>query len=193
MSRWRFWAAQIVWFLAAGIAAANATSSNGDGTAVMIALFGGFIMSGFLLKWGSSKQEKQQESRIQSFMIPRVIATGFMWLMYLMGIFISVESIGGWAILLALVLMIPLIAVSALMWSWERISGVKDSRMMGATENQEKRKRERLDNVLRDLSSNDLMSLKQRLMNGSVDDDILYDEMLGDDGELVTMDEILRR
>lgn len=53
----------------------------------------------------------------------------------------------------------------------------------------EKRKRERIDSVLRDLSSEDLMRLRQRLMDGTVNDDVLYDEMMGDDGELVHMNE----
>lgn len=192
MTRWRFWITQFIWMIAL-VAGGMTAFESGNDESIPLALLIGFVITGFMMKWGASKKQSQeQESRIQSFMTPRVITTGFMWLTYLTGIFISVGEIGAWAILLALVLMIPLIAVSALMWTWERISGVKQARMLDGTEHQEKRKRERLDNVLRDLSSNELMRLKQRLMDGSVDDDMLYNEMIGDDGELVTMDEMLQ-
>lgn len=54
---------------------------------------------------------------------------------------------------------------------------------------QEKVKRERIDTVLRDLSSEELIALKNRLSDGIVDDDLLYDRMrLSDDGELVAME-----
>jgi|GEM_PF-1668045 len=49
----------------------------------------------------------------------------------------------------------------------------------------EKRKRERLDNVLRDLSDEDLLILQKRLQNGAIDDSVLYDRLMGDDGEIV--------
>jgi hypothetical protein len=49
----------------------------------------------------------------------------------------------------------------------------------------EKRKRDRLDAVLRDLSDDDLLRLKQRLSDGTVQDDNLYDMIVGDDGELI--------
>lgn len=188
MTRWRFWLSQFIWVIALIAGAATAVDTGNEGS-IPIALFVGFFMTGFILKWGSSKQEQRQESRIESFMMPRVIATGFMWLMYLAGIFISVEEIGGWAIGLALVLMIPLIVVSALMWSWERISGVKEARLLNNNEKQEKRKRDRIDSVLRDLSSDDLKRLKNRLSDGTLDEDLLYDQIVGDDGELVHMDE----
>jgi hypothetical protein len=184
MTRWRFWITQIFWLSAATTAALTA-SRGSEGSLVMIGLLASFVISGFLMKWGSTKHGQEQETRIQSFMIPRVIATAFMWLMYLAGIFVSVTEIGGWAILLALVLMIPLIAVSGLMWTWERISGVKQARMLNATEHQEKRKREGIDSVLRDLSDDDLLRLRERLVDGSVNDEFLYEQLVGDDGELM--------
>jgi hypothetical protein len=184
MTRWRFWAAQFVWAIAL-IAGGMTAFENGTDESIPFALLIGFVLTGFILKWGSTKQEQRQESGLQSYMIPRLLVTGFMWLMYLAGIFISVSEIGGWAIVLALVLMIPLIAVSALIWSWERISGVKDAHILSASENQEKRKRDRIDTVLRDLSSEDLMRLRERLADGTVDDELLYNGFVGDDGELV--------
>jgi len=49
----------------------------------------------------------------------------------------------------------------------------------------EKRKRDRIDSVLRDLSSEDLQRLKQRLGDGTLDDDVLYDEFVGDDEDVL--------
>ena len=49
----------------------------------------------------------------------------------------------------------------------------------------EKRKRERIDAVLRDLSNEDLKRLKQRLEDGIISEEMLYDQIVGDDGELV--------
>lgn len=53
-------------------------------------------------------------------------------------------------------------------------------------EQTEKRKRANLDTVLRDLSDDDLVRLRQRLQDGTVDDEVLYDNLVGDDGELLT-------
>ena len=53
------------------------------------------------------------------------------------------------------------------------------------TEDVEKRKRERIDSVLRDLSNEDLLVLQQRLQDGNIDDDLLYEHIVGDDGELI--------
>ena len=53
------------------------------------------------------------------------------------------------------------------------------------TESVEKRKRERLDSVLRELSNDDLIELRRRLQDGTIDDELLYEQMVGDDGELV--------
>ena len=47
-----------------------------------------------------------------------------------------------------------------------------------------KSKRERIDNMLRDMSDNELLELKQRLSTGEMNDDNILD-YLGDDGELV--------
>jgi len=52
-------------------------------------------------------------------------------------------------------------------------------------DSEEKRKRDRLDAVLRDLSDDELIRLRERLSDGSVNDDILYDHLLGEDGELI--------
>ena len=110
-------------------------------------------------------------------------ATAVMWLSYLGMIWFSFSQLGVWSILLAFVLMMPLMGGMAFMWTSK--SGERREPMIKIESGEnEKRKRERLDAVLRDLSSEDLMRLKERLMDGSVDDDVLYDRMVGDDGEL---------
>ena len=50
---------------------------------------------------------------------------------------------------------------------------------------QEKTKRERIDTMLRDMSDDELLELKQRLSDGDYSDDTILD-FIGDDGELVT-------
>ncbi len=54
-----------------------------------------------------------------------------------------------------------------------------------ATDEEEKRKRERIDTVLRDLSNDDLLALRERLQDGNINDEILYEQMVGDDGEFI--------
>jgi hypothetical protein len=49
----------------------------------------------------------------------------------------------------------------------------------------EKRKRERLDSVLRDLSDEDLLRLRQRLNDGTINEDALEEGLIGEDGELL--------
>lgn len=49
----------------------------------------------------------------------------------------------------------------------------------------EKAKRERIDTMLRDMSDEELLALKNRLSDGDVSEDTILD-FIGDDGELVT-------
>lgn len=73
---------------------------------------------------------------------------------------------------------------TGLIWSMDG-----SSNQSATMTDQEKVKRERIDTVLRDLSSEELIALKNRLSDGIVDDDLLYDRMrLSDDGELVAME-----
>ncbi len=57
------------------------------------------------------------------------------------------------------------------------------ARSRDAVSDEEKRKRDRLDAVLRELSDADLVRLRQRLSTGEINDDVLYRELVGDDGE----------
>lgn len=52
----------------------------------------------------------------------------------------------------------------------------------------EKRKRERIDSVLRELSDEDLMRLKQRLIDGTINDEMIEQQIVGEDGELMYME-----
>lgn len=113
----------------------------------------------------------------------KAAATVIMWLTYLAMIWFALGELGGWAILLAFVLMMPLMGGMAFMWT----TGNKEAAIhieRAKQDNSEKRKRERLDSVLRDLSDDDLLRLRERLNDGSIDDDVLYDRIVGDDGEL---------
>jgi hypothetical protein len=95
------------------------------------------------------------------------------------------SQLGRWSILLAFVMMMPLIPIMGIMWgSFKSDSSEKRDRAR-SSDAIEKRKRDRLDAVLRDLSDDDLRRLKQRLTDGTIDDEQLYDRLVGDDGELV--------
>lgn len=56
------------------------------------------------------------------------------------------------------------------------------------TSNHEKAKRERIDNMLRDMSDDELLELKKRLSDGDMSEDTILD-FIGDDGELVMRQE----
>lgn len=49
----------------------------------------------------------------------------------------------------------------------------------------EKRKRENIDSVLRDLSDEDLLRLRRRLLDGTIKDYALEEALVGEDGELL--------
>jgi hypothetical protein len=49
----------------------------------------------------------------------------------------------------------------------------------------EKKKREHIDSVLRDLSDEDLLRLRRRLLDGTINDERLEDALVGEDGEIV--------
>jgi hypothetical protein len=111
----------------------------------------------------------------------KALASVFMWLTYLAMVYFSLDQLGGWSMLMAFILMLPLMGGMAFMWTTQQNSKPV---VQIHTSDSEKRKRERLDSVLRDLSDEDLMRLKERLMDGTVDDEVLYDRIVGDDGEL---------
>ncbi len=104
-----------------------------------------------------------------------------MWIAYLAFLIISADTVeSGWLFALAMVSALPLLVGMSVVWRMYR----EDQRTV-TYEEQEKRKRDRLDEVLRDLSDEELIRLRQRLSDGSVDDDMLYEQIIGTDGEFV--------
>ena len=118
----------------------------------------------------------------------KALATLIMWMVYLgsLGFLGQTLDLGAWVILMAGVLMIPLILINLAMW--EAFHGTEKQANSSQVSNQadslEKRKRDRLDAVLRDLSDEQLAALKTRLSEPNFEDEVRY--MLGDDGELLT-------
>lgn len=115
------------------------------------------------------------------------LATLIMWMVYLgsLGLLGQTLDLGAWVILMAIVLMIPLILINLAMW--EALHGTEkqsSSEQASGLASLEKRKRDRLDAILRDLSDEQLAALKTRLSDPNFEDEVLY--MLGDDGELMT-------
>ena len=75
--------------------------------------------------------------------------------------------------------------ILGMVWQFDLILRVREKENENAEQSSEKRKRERIDTVLRDLSDADLVILRQRLQDGTIDEDVLYDHIVRDDGELV--------
>lgn len=190
MSRWRFWLSQFVWLVMSlfvfGATTGDGTITNPSGA--MFFAFLGFVISGFILAWGNFQGAEKNVNTIQRpnvFM--RSAATMFMWLVYMAGVFISLIEVGAIAILLAFILMVPLVFLSAFMWGLldrRPPQSATQSLSASATDYLEKRKRDRLDAVLKDLSNDDLERLRQRLSDGTVQEEQLR-YMLSDDGELL--------
>lgn len=108
-----------------------------------------------------------------------------MWLSYLGLVYISLESVGAWAALIAFVVTIPLFMGMGMIWNMFGNEDKLVARRYAKEEETEKRKRDRLDAVLRDLSDDELRRLQQRLQDGAIDDEVLYEQIVGDDGELL--------
>ena len=122
----------------------------------------------------------------------RLEATRYIWTAFaaaLIALFIS----GGMAngietahVILGVVMTIACVGATGFIWNF---GDYVETEMIEAASAGEKAKRDRIDRVLRDLSSDELANLKRRLSDGSIDDDLLYEHMtLSDDGELVPME-----
>ncbi|MEL6308735.1 MAG: hypothetical protein AAFQ52_11380 [Chloroflexota bacterium] len=113
----------------------------------------------------------------------RSVATVLMWLAYLGVVVFSVISMGAWSILLAFVMMIPLFMMSGMIWNMFNNKG-KESASSASKSKKRNRKERKIDNLLDDMSADDLHHLRQRLAD--ISDDLGYDAMtISDDGELV--------
>ncbi len=109
----------------------------------------------------------------------RFALTSIMWFMsviLLVGIFIGAGIQGEftpWHVGFALTILLLAVSATPIFLRWNFTD-----------ETQEKSKRERIDMMLRDMSDEDLMELKQRLTDGDMTDESIMD-YLSDDGELV--------
>jgi len=121
----------------------------------------------------------------------RLETTKFIWALIaviLVALFIS-SGIGDGLetghVILGVVALIVGGASTGFIWNPDHVS----NDIVSDTESGEKAKRERIETVLRDLSNEELIALKNRLADGTIDDDLLYERMaLSDDGELIAMD-----
>ena len=118
-------------------------------------------------------------------MVAKAVASVVIWLGYLIGVLLLGQSfdLGGGVIALAFVLALPVIAMTVTMWE-NKSAADKKAESDTSGDLLEKRKRDRLDAILRGLSDEQLAALKERLAEPDFEDEVLY--MLGDDGELVT-------
>jgi Zn-dependent protease with chaperone function len=182
MGRIRFWIAQIVWFMTVVFAGLAGNSMDASaGAFVMASLFFSILASGFLLNWGNQRENREDRT---AQMLIRGGISALLWLSYLVAILGGSSQSSGTDVLLAIVLMIPLLVMNAFIWMWERINRVVSIAPEAQESDIEKRKRDRIDAVLRDLSTDDLERLRERLQVGAVHDDHLQ-MMLGDDGEML--------
>lgn len=121
----------------------------------------------------------------------RLQATKYIWIttgISLFSLFLSAGLASGLEaghVILGIAICIAGFLSTGTVWNW----GEPGMASVVDMEAQEKVKRERIDGVLRDLSNEELIALKQRLSDGTVDDDVLYQRMtLSDDGEIVPME-----
>jgi hypothetical protein len=114
----------------------------------------------------------------------KAIITGVMWLSYLAMLWFTLPQLGTWTILLAFVMMMPLMGGMNFMWVGRR-EGRREKMTINRNVMVEKRKREKIDSVLYDLSDEELMSLKERLLEGELDEDVLHKAIMHDDGEIL--------
>ena len=122
----------------------------------------------------------------------RLTATRYIWVtmgVSIFSLFLSAGMADGLEathVILGIAICIAGFLSTGMVWSWGELGNTSAVDM----EAQEKVKRERIDGVLRDLSNEELVALKNRLSDGNVDDDALYQRMtLSDDGELVSADD----
>lgn len=102
------------------------------------------------------------------------ITTIFVWLLTLGLLAFALNEIGGAAIILAIVLMIPLIVLAEHMWDTSRYDTDKQA--------DTKAKRRELRQMLDDMSDEQLDELRERLSNRDAFDEQIY---IGEDGEMV--------
>lgn len=110
----------------------------------------------------------------------RHVTTLISWLAYLGVIVYLANILDAVAIPFAAIMMVPLIVMMNILWS----SKNRPEKQSASMNRSEKRKRARIDTMIQDMSDDELYELRQRLQDRSYDEDILYDSVIGDDGEI---------
>jgi hypothetical protein len=117
------------------------------------------------------------QNQIDKNMLVKGIITAILWISFLGVVLGAVIAAEGWGVLLAFVLMIPITRINTAIW------GAAVHQDMDAVEN-EKRKRDRLGDILQRLSDEELHALRDGIRDGRIDDERIQD-MLADDGEFI--------
>ncbi|MGJ3237096.1 MAG: hypothetical protein ACFE0Q_00165 [Anaerolineae bacterium] len=106
------------------------------------------------------------------------------WFGYLAVIVYLANTLGPVAIPFAAIMIAPLVVMMKMVIDSDNKKGAHTEQNLQAFE---KRKRQRLDDMIRDMSDEELEELYQRLQNGNIDEDLLYERVVGSDGELMSM------
>lgn len=89
------------------------------------------------------------------------------------------------AIISWLIVTPPAIYMVGVVWRFDLIPRDRFQETRDTAEQVGKRKREHIEDVLRRLTDDELMTLRHRLQDGVIDDNVLYNELVGEDGELL--------
>jgi hypothetical protein len=90
-----------------------------------------------------------------------------------------------WNVIAFFLVLVSILSIWAT-WNFE-LRRIERSKALSSKQEDsiEKKKRDRLDSVLHDLSDEDLLQLKKRLSSGMIDDELLEERIVGEDGELL--------
>jgi len=113
--------------------------------------------------------------------------TRFIW-MSLMFAVIAVTvfaDLGGVIVPVLIFLLGAGVLVTGFIWNWGDGSLSKNTSAASSVSDEffGKRKRDDLDVMLRNLSDDELLRLRRRLSDGDLTEQMIYEELLGDDGE----------
>lgn len=102
------------------------------------------------------------------------------WIAYLGAVIYLANLMGAVVIPVAAIMMVPLIVMMNIIAKRDKVS----HKMSSAKGTSKKRKRKSIDNMIRDMSDDELYELRQRLQDGDFEEDEFYGH-ISDDGELV--------
>lgn len=116
----------------------------------------------------------------------RIELTRFIWISLMIAtvLITAFGDLGGVIVPVLLFMLGAGVTVTGFFWNWGDGSLMKqESRGSTADFLKGKRKHDEFDALLRDMSDEELIRLRQRLSDGSLTDELLYEEFLGTDGE----------